>query len=191
MSFLLDSIPYFHCLVRKEYTRNLVDGHGKYLKAVAVAAWCRRGSMLGFQTVFTGEDAQGKEVPTGGAMFAQLPIRALCWKPCDEPADIDAIAPWDVFSETFTVAPIQFLKGIRAVVMPGGFPGRYLFSLDFCASDLADDPGQHKQLHIVKVDDGWFAAVPNNRLLLEDRAFWKTAAARPEFTELAQHFSAE
>src|SRR5215471_7421865 len=73
MSFLLDSIPYFHCLVRREYTRNLVDGHGTYLRALAIAAWCRRGSMLGFQTVFTGEDAQGKEVPTGGTMFAQLP----------------------------------------------------------------------------------------------------------------------
>lgn len=192
MSFLLDNIPFFHCLVRREYTRNLADRHGEYLQAVAFAACCRRGRMLSFHLALRGTDEKDAEQFTGGAMFAEVPIEALAWKPCEKPKSLDDIAPWDVFSETFTVVELKFIAGGKVTVLPSLRAGRYLFTLDFCGSDLADDPQQHKQLHVLKMDAGGFAAVPNNRLLVHDDAFWTVdTAKRPDFVSLSHRFQAE
>ena len=35
MAYVIGSIPYLKCLVRREYTRNLADRHGEYIPAVA------------------------------------------------------------------------------------------------------------------------------------------------------------
>lgn len=190
MSFILDNCPYFEVLVRKEYTRDMRSGHGAYLKAKAFAVWCRRSRMLGFQVLFIGEDEKYKFIPTGGAMFASVPIEALCWKPCRKlPAK--AIAPWDVFSETFTVVTLDLIDRVRAFVLPRRLPGRYMFTVDFTRSDLADDPEQHKQLHVIRLDGGQFAAVPNNRLLVSDPAFFRVTEKPPGFIPMSKVFKAE
>jgi len=180
MPFLLGSIPYFRCLVRREYTTAHKRGKGEYLAAIAMAAHCRRGRMLDFQVVFTGEDENGAKVQTGGAMFAMVPIVALSHQACADP-EIADVAPWDVFSETFTVVELDLLTRMRMLSLPNRNGGRYLFTIDFCGSDLADDPEQHKQLHVCKMDSGHFGAFPNNRMLLEDPAQWVTLTERPDF----------
>lgn len=189
MSFLFDNVPYFYCLVRREYTTAHKRGHGEYLSAVAHAVYCRRARMISFQVLFLGEDHAGVPAQTGGAMFARVPVQALCWKPCSLPA-ADDCAAWDVFGETFTVVELDLLMRGTVVLLPRRLSGRYLFSIDFCASDLADDPAQHKQLHIIKVDEGFFAAVPNNRMLYNDPAFFVTATERPDFeSDCAEYYS--
>lgn len=191
MAYLLGSIPYFRCFVRREYTTAHQSGHGEYLSAIAFAAHCRRGRMLDFQVVFTGEDGFGRPVQTGGAMFAMVPIQALCDEPRPAPESIDDIAPWDVFSETFTVVELDMLTRMRMLSLPNRKPGRYLFTIDFCLSDLADDPEQHKQLHVCKMDAGHFGAFPNNRMLLNDPAQWKVLTERPNFTSDGREYFAE
>ena len=59
--------------------------------------------------------------------------------------------------------------------------------------DSADDTEQHKHLHLIRMDEGWLAAVPNNRLLIEDRAFQDLEATkeRPDFCTLEREFFAE
>jgi hypothetical protein len=146
--------------------------------------------MVSFQVTFTGEDHKGVEVQTGGAMFAEVPIEALCWKPCSRPETNDC-APWDVFSETFTVVELSLLMRGRVEILPKRLPGRYLFSIDFCGTDLADDPYQHKQLHIIMADDGFFSAVPNNRMLYVDPAMFKTATERPDFESDGREYFSE
>lgn len=190
MSFLLENIPYFNCLVRKEYTRDLKDGFGEYLAAVACAVWCRRGRMIGFHVVFRGCDDEGEPTPTGGCMFAQLPIKALCWQPCKQLYSAET-APWDVFSETFTVVEIEFIANSVVTVLPAKATGRYMFTVDFCRSDLADDPEQHKQLHIIRRDDGNFGAYPNNRLIVHDASAWEPTKSAPGFTTLTHVFRSE
>jgi hypothetical protein len=190
MSYLLENIPYFECLVRREYTRDMAGPKGQYLKAIAFAVWCRRGRMLGFQVMFTGKDQDGNEANSGGAMFSQIPIEALVWKPCEMPP-ARHVAPWDVFSETFTVVTLELIHRSRAFVLPERLPGRYLFTVDYTRSDLADNPEQHKQHHVLMMGGGWFAVMPNNRLLVSDPAFWDVTEERPDFTALTRVFSAE
>ena len=191
MSFLLGNMPYFRALVRREYTTAHQRGHGEFLKALVFGVHCRRGRMVDFQVMFLGEDHQGNKVQTGGAMFAEMPIRALCHMPVPEPTTLDEVAPWDVFSETFTVVEFDLLTRMRCHILPSKIGGRYLFTIDFCGSDLADDPEQHKQLHIIKLDSGNFGAFPNNRLIMEDPAQWDALTERPDFASDGREYFAE
>jgi hypothetical protein len=66
-----------------------------------------------------------------------------------------------------------------------------LFTIDFTGNALADCFEQHKQLHILQVAEGWFAAVPNNRMLSSDSAFSGIAVNLPRFESLAANFCGE
>ncbi len=189
MSLFLASIPFFDVLVRREYTRDLKDGHGDYLSGKAFGVQCRRGRMLGFQVAFDGYDQADNAVPSGGAMFI-LPIRALCSRPCNE-ADIPDIAPWDCLSDEFSVVTLELIEEMRVHALPLRLPGRYMFSVQYGRSDLADDATQHKQHHVCRLDGGWFACLPNNRLLLDDAALFKPTTDRPDFLPLSHTFSGE
>lgn len=180
MSLFLAPIPFFECLVRREYTRNLEDRLGEYLSAKAIAVRCQRGRMLAFQVVFDDE--------AGGAMFL-LPIEALVWKDCPK-QDQNDVCPWDCLSDTFSAATLELLSGMRCVVLPRRLAGRYMFTVQYGHSELADDPTQHKQHHVVRFDDGWFGAFPNNRLLMDDKAMFPATTERPDFLPL-QHIFGE
>jgi len=182
MAYIYGDVPFFECLVRREYTRNLEDGHGDYLPAVAHAVQCKRGRSLQFQVIFTGQHA--------GAAFL-LPIEALCWKPCARPYDLTYVQPWDCFSETFTVHEASFVARGGVSVLPMGQRAQYRFTIDWAGSDLADDFEQHKHLHVCFLETGLIGAFPNNRLLWDDPAFWTTTRDKPDFVSLAGEFRAE
>ena len=191
MSFILADTPtIIRCLVRAEFTQNLKRDHGKYLKAHVLGVRCQEAASLQFQVRFD-------EPEMAGAMFC-LPIQALCWKPCDLP-DVELIQPWDTFSPTFTAHEFALWKrgcaqllNVRKVEgYPERLPARYLFTLDFTGNALADDYEQHKNLHVLQVEAGWFAAVPNNRVLSVDTAFAQPCETLPKFESLETLFSAE
>lgn len=182
MALIYGDIPFFECLVRREYTRNLDDGHGEYLPAVAHAVQCKRGRSLLFQTIFTDKHA--------GAAFL-LPIEALCWKPVEKPDDLTYIQPWDCFSDYFTVHEASFVARGAVSVLPDGRKGQYRFTIDWGGSDLADHFEQHKHLHVCFLEDGLIGAFPNNRLLWSDPAFWTVTTEKPDFRSLSGEFRAE
>lgn len=181
MAYILSSIPYFRCLVRREFTQDLQEGHGEYIEAVAYGVRCIRGHSLWFQTMLV--------EPHGGASF-MVPIQALTTKPVPPPEQT-LIQPWDVFSSDFGVHAFDLVKHGKVEVLPSRSPGRYKFSLDFTGSDLADDPEQHKHLHVVELDDGQIGAFPNNRMLWSDPAFWNLTTEKPSFKSLSMEFRAE
>ena len=146
--------------------------------------------MVDFQVLFLGELHDGTKIHTGGAMFAMVPITAICSKPCPVPKAVD-VAPWDVFSEKFTVVELELLQRMKMLSLIKREPGRYLFSIDFYGSDLADDPSQHKQLHISRMDNGTFTAFPNNRILMEDPAMFETLTKKPNFESDPNEYFAE
>lgn len=189
MPYVLGSIPYFRCLVRREYTRNLVDRHGEYIPAVAYAVRCVRGHSLWFQCMLM-EPVDGSPNSTGGASF-MVPIEALVHQPCAKPDDMTYIQPWDVFSSDFGVCTMDLVARGAVFVLPEKRPGQYRFTLDFTGSDLADDSDQHKHLHVCFLEGGLIGAFPNNRLLWQDDAFWKLMDERPDFISLSPEFRAE
>jgi len=182
MAFILGNVPFFECFVRAEYTRNQQDRHGEFYPAVAHAVRCVRGQSLMFQVIFTEKH--------GGASYT-LPIEALTWKPCDRPADMTYVQPWDCFSSTFGVTELEFVARGAVDVLPGRIKGQYRFTIDWTGSDLADHFEQHKHLHVVFMDGGLIGAFPNNRILWSDPAFWVTTTERPDFQSLAGEYRAE
>jgi hypothetical protein len=187
MAYIVGSIPYIKCYVRREFTRNLLDRHGEFIPAYAYGVRCRRGDSLWFQCMLC--EVPGEPNDTGGASF-MVPIQALCVLPCDPPKMEDA-QPWDTFSSDFGVCEFDMVRRGKVYVLPDRKPAEYLFTLDFTGSDLADDAEQHKHLHVVAMECGWIGAFPNNRLLWRDDAAWKVMDQRPDFTSLDGEFRAE
>jgi len=74
---------------------------------------------------------------------------------------------------------------------PERLDARYLFTVDFTGNALSDDFTQHKQLHILQVSEGFFSAVPNNRVLSVDEAFEKPCTELPRFESLEYLYAAE
>jgi hypothetical protein len=187
MAYIYGDIPFFECLVRREYTRNMEDGYGEFLPVVVHSVRCIRGSSLWFQTILTKQWA--------GCAF-MVPIQALCWKECAPPSSMDFVQPWDCFSSHFTVVESQFVHRGSIQVFDSGRPpnrvsGQFRFTIDWTGSDLADFPDQHKHLHFCQLETGQFCAVPNNRILWEDPAFWKLTDEMPAFKSLGGEWRAE
>ena len=188
MPFIVGSIPYFRCLVRREFTRNLADRHGEYIPAVAYGVRCVRGHSLWFQCMLM-EPMDGSPNNTGGASFL-VPIQALCWKPC-ETASQAYSQPWDNFGPQFGVCEFDLVARGAVYALPEKVPGQYRFTIDFTGTDLADDVGQHKHLHICFLEPGWIAALPNNRVLWRDDAFWKLMDSKPDLQSLDWEYRSE
>jgi hypothetical protein len=80
MAYLTSNIPYTKVWVRKEFTHGHQKYHGEFLHGLAVAVTTMPDRCLSFQIIFTGCETDGTEEPnvTGGAMWARMPITALC-----------------------------------------------------------------------------------------------------------------
>jgi len=181
--YVYGSVPFFECLVRAEYTRDLRDRHGEFYPAVAHAVRCVRGHSLWFQCIFTDEKH-------GGAAY-MVPIEALVWKACPKAETMTYVQPWDTFSSDFGMSQDTFTHRGAVEVLPDRIKGQYRFTLDFVGTDLAEYPDQHKMLHIVFMETGMIGAFPNNRLLWSDPAFWTVLKDRPDFTSLNGEYRAE
>lgn len=191
MSYIVGSFAqFFPGFIRKEYTRNLIDGHGEYVPCVMHGLRVIRGRSLEIQALLTGE---------GGAGAAFLaPIEAFCWRVPDaprrpgEPVDMTYVQPWDSFSETFGVHEFEFHRRMKCLVLPDRRQARYRFTLDFAESSLAYLPVQHKHLHLVELNDGSIGAFPNNRLLwVAPEWYAEPIAERPNFLALEIEAMAE
>lgn len=182
MPYLLSSIPYFRCLVRKEYLRDLQDGHGEYCEATAVGVLCVRGDSLQFQVVL--------HEPLAGCAFL-LPIEALCTKPSVIPVSAKGVQPWDCFSSDFGVCELTAVRRGAVRLLKDDCLASYRFTLAFTGNDLADDPAQRKFIHVVLREDGLIGGYPNNRMVFLDRALFGDFTAKPDFKTLTREFRAE
>jgi hypothetical protein len=181
MSFLLENIPRFDCLVRREYVRDLQDGHGEYLKASAEAILVVRSDSFWFQVIL--------HEPYAGAAFL-LPIEALVTKPC-KPVPTKELMPWDCFGSQVGICELRSVRRGAVRLLKENMSGEYRFSVAWTGTDLADMPSQRKILHVVFREDGIIGAWPNNRMIFLDRALFGDLTERPNFETLTKEFRAE
>jgi hypothetical protein len=71
-----------------------------------------------------------------------------------------------------------------------------MFTVDYTDSDIADDPAQHKQSHVMYLLDagkwtGNIVALPNNRVRATSPALWVTGEGAPDFAPSQWTHSAE
>ena len=194
MPYLQSNIPYFKAWVRREYTHNHTAYHGEFLHAMVIAVTTIPKRCLSFQVIFTGCEVDDTEEPNvhGGAMWARMPITALVGDtPFDEwpePMPVWAAQPWDCPSHTHSVYVLDSCTPCPWLAKIDGefYPAKYYFTVDYTESDIADDPAQHKQAHVLELLDagkwtGNIVALPNNRVRVTRPAQFEVGEGAPDF----------
>ena len=204
MAYLQSNIPHFKCWVRREYTCNHERYHGEFLHAMAIAVTTMPNRCLSFQVIFTGSEAdeEGEENVHGGAMWARMPIQALVAdipsEDFPEPMEDHIAQPWDCESRNHSIVIMDRVSSSPWLCKIDGkfYTGRYMFTVDYTDSDIADDPAQHKQSHVLYITEdckwkGNFVALPNNRVRATSPALWVTGDGAPDFKPSQWVHSAE
>ena len=76
--------------------------------------------------------------------------------------------------------------------------GEYEFTIDNCHRDTSTldtnfsehDP-EHKSFNVIKLDNGQFAAQPNNRVIWRDSSLTPDKLLRPDFKVCTQNYAVE
>ena len=204
MPYLISNVPHFNCWVRREFTCNHMDYHGEFLHAVAFAVNTIPDRSLSFQVVFTGceELEETGENVHAGAMWARMPIEALVadipLQEWPEPMLDHLCQPWDCESRDHSVVIMDRVSSSPWICKIDGefYTGKYMFTVDYTGNDIADDPAQHKQSHVIYLTDagewtGNFVALPNNRVRATSPALWRTGEGAPNFAPSQWVHSAE
>ena len=205
MSNLISNIPHFNCWVRREYTHNHLGYHGEYLHAIAIAVNTIPDRCLSFQIVFTGyewDEEEDAENVHGGAMWARMPITALIADTANEDMPegmaTHLAQPWDCSSRDHEVIVMDRVSSSPWICKIDNefHTGKYLFTVDYTGNDIADDPAQHKQSHVIQLTDagkwtGNIVALPNNRVRATNPALWETGSGAPDFYPSQHAHSAE
>jgi hypothetical protein len=125
-----------------------------------------------------------------GALWYDVPIHGICTAEC-EPRELSLLQQWDCLSDDFTVHAYEPLKTLKVVANQDSLPlGTYMFTIDFLGSFYADDPGEHKTLNVIELVTGHLVAMPNNKLLFEDKTFTKITDW-PKYVRTDRHYYAE
>jgi len=110
-----------------------------------------------------------------GAHWSDVPLHHLYHLP--RPAhDDDALAPeevqpWGCMGTDIRVSHMPYLEGLRISVLGSGTLGRCTGLVVDWLDGYSRYPEQHKPLHLVALDNGHYAALPNNRLRWADPSF--------------------
>jgi len=93
----------------------------------------------------------------------------------------DLLELWNSFDYHHSVTHFSFLLGQRAKYFGKDkklYHGEYLFTVDWCHpdpnlldTDHSEIPQEHKCAHVLELDNGNFAAQPNNRILWNVNSF--------------------
>lgn len=189
MAYLLHNLPLVHVKVRKEYLYDLEKGHGELTEGIWLNVKSVRGKALYFETLLT----------EYGGLYDKLPISAFVWKTPDEDLPLDVLQLWDCFDYDITVIKKPILNKCKFYAKNRKFyEGNYLFTIDTCHDNDSNvdqnfsqfDP-EHKAFNIIKLENGQFAAQPNNRILWQDNSLIPENTLVPDFKVCTQNYSVE
>ena len=168
MAFLNSSIPPIYCKIRKEYLYDLQKHHGEAEDVVVFGITSIAGKAILFHCMLE-----------NGAIFYRLPISAFFQKHLQRTEvpdmQVHELQLWNCFSYHPSVHCFDFLSSARGKyrgIDKKFYPGDYLFTLDWASPDSnildiehSEIPQEHKCAHVLALDNGNFAAQPNNRII--------------------------
>ena len=186
MAYLNVNIPATYAQIRREFLYDLKDKHGEVEDCIIFGLASIAGRALLFHAVME-----------NGAIFYRLPIHAFLqrgYKVQDVPRRrLDELELWNCFSNYPAVTTFDILGGQSGKYLGKDkkwHKGSYLFTVDFAHpesnivdTDHSEIPHEHKCAHILALEDGNYAAQPNNRLIWSIPSFtvkdeipygWKT-----------------
>jgi hypothetical protein len=197
MSYLNANIPPIYCKIRREYLYDLRKHQGETEDCVVFGLGSISGRALLFHALLS-----------NGAIYWRLPISAFFQRrSCDsvhqrevEHQNIEDLQLWNSFSYYPSVTVFDFLKGQRGKYLGKNkkfYHGEYLFTVDWAhpESNIVDTehseiPDQHKCAHILALDNGNFAAQPNNRILWSIPSF-TTSTHWPDYKVQTTYWNVE
>ena len=168
MSYLNANVPPIYCKVRKEYLYDLKKHQGESSDCVIFGISSIPGRAILFNIMLS-----------NGACFWRLPISAFFQKSYDRAKvpdmQVHELELWNSLSYYPSVTHFSFLEGKRGKYLgldKKFYHGHYLFTIDWAHPDSntlyvehSEIPDEHKCAHILALDNGNYAAQPNNRIL--------------------------
>jgi hypothetical protein len=190
MAFLVHSLPLQSVYVRKEFLYDHERGHGEFTPGIWVSVKSIEAKALYFETLLTDY----------GALYDKLPISAFVWKTDHgELLPLDVLQLWDCFDYDITVIQKPLLSRCEFFGKDRRMhPGEYCFTIDNCHRDTSildtnfseHDP-EHKSFNVIKLDNGQFAAQPNNRVIWRDSSLTPENLLTPDFKVCTQNYKVE
>ena len=186
MAYLNVNIPATYAQIRREFLYDLQDHHGEVEDCIIFGLASIAGRALLFHAIME-----------NGAIFYRLPIHAFLqrgYKIYEVPrARLDELELWNCFSYYPAVTTFDILGGQSGKYLGKDkkwYKGHYLFTIDFAHpesnivdTDHSEIPHEHKCAHILALENGNYAAQPNNRVIWSIPSFtvkdeipydWKT-----------------
>jgi len=168
MAYLNANIPATYAQIRREYLYDLSGHVGEAENCVIFGMASITGRALLFHAVME-----------NGAVFYRLPISAFIQpgfdvKKVPRPR-LDELELWNCFSYYPAITTYDILASQSGKYYGKDkkwHHGQYLFTVDWAHpesnivdTDHSEIPHEHKCAHILALDDGNYAAQPNNRLI--------------------------
>ena len=189
MSFLVHPLPPENVFVRKEYLYDLEYGHGEFTPGLWISVKSTQHKALYFETLLT----------EYGALYDKLPLSAFVWKTDHGDLPLDVLQLWDCFDYHLTEVEKPILSRCeffgKDKKMHGG---EYLFTIDNAHPDksitdvnFSEHDPEHKSFNIIQLDNGQFAAQPNNRVIWNDSSLTPSKLLKPDFKVCTQNYRVE
>ena len=183
MPELICNLPAEKVWVRKEYLRDLQDGHGEFVEGVWITAKSIAGRAFYFETY----------LPEYGAMFDKLPISAFVSKPVTPELDMNLpnLQFWNCMDYNVTAIYKQFIGSMDFEVLTRDFgivKGTYVCTLDIYHNQpdvidysTSEIPEEHKSFNLLQLNNGQYCLYPNNRMRIYDNSLTPEKPKMPDF----------
>ena len=191
MSFLVANLPPVKVYVKKEDLYDHEKGHGEFVEGVWITVKSIQGRALYFETY----------LPQYGALYDKLPISAFVNSPdIKDSLGLEELELWDAFSYHITLIEKKNLGERCKYLAPSKkwYYGKYLFTIDSCHADTnilnvsySEVPEEHKSFNILELDNGHYAAQPNNRCLFYEKSMTPSKMLQPDFKVSTKYYSVE
>ena len=195
MSFLVANLPPVHCYVRREFLYDFQQGQGEYEPCIWVSIKSLRSQAFRIESY----------LPRYGALYDKLPLHAYVSRQDNlEPEkflDLDTLQIWDCFSYDIAVVQKAFLRNLSCKFFAKNqelYAGNYMFTVDNASPDLntldtsySEWPEDHKSFNFIELENGQYAAQPNNRCLFLDAASNPKEMLRPDFRVCTKKYVVE
>ena len=168
MAYLNANIPVTYAQIRREYLYDLTGHVGEVEDCIIFGI-----------TSITGRPVLFHAIMENGAVFYRLPISAFIQRGFDPKKvpkfRLDELELWNCFSYYPAVSSLDSLDGQHVKYIGKDKKWHevsYLFTVDFAHpesnivdTDHSEIPHEHKCAHIMALDNGNYAAQPNNRII--------------------------
>jgi hypothetical protein len=194
MAFLVANTPPIHCYIRKEFLYDFEKGHGEFEPCIWVSIKSIRGQAFRIEAY----------LPNYGALYDKLPLHAFVSRTENLPGEflpLDTLQIWDCFDYDIAIVQKAFLSNLSCKFYAKDkkfYTGNYLFTVDNAHPDrniidmgYSEWPEDHKSFNFIELDNGQYAAQPNNRCLFFDAASNPKDLKFPDFKVCTKKYIVE